>query len=263
MSFVLAACAEMVHRDLPIVERARLLHESGFAVEIWDWTTKDLPALAATGARFTSMTGYVDGSLTDPEGADALLASAERSVVASRVLGTPNLNLHGTGLDPDGLPVHPVETVTGAMWLAAVETLGRIADLGKREGVVFSLENLNTAVDHPGTPFARAADTAALVAAVDSPHLRMNLDLYHAQIGEGNLIDLVAQHHPPRRRGPGGRRPRPLRARHRRDPLPGRGRRPRRDRLRRCRRDGGLGVRRLGRGARGVPRSLHRRLTAP
>jgi hydroxypyruvate isomerase len=56
---------------------------------------------------------------------------------------------------------------------------------------VFTLENLNTAVDHPGTPFAKAADTLALVEAVDSPHLRMNLDLYHAQIGEGNLIQLV------------------------------------------------------------------------
>jgi hydroxypyruvate isomerase len=87
--------------------------------------------------------------------------------------------------------VHPVETVTGAMWLAAVDTLARVAELGRREDVVFCLENLNTAVDHPGTPFARAADTAALVAAVDSPHLRMNLDLYHAQIGEGNLIELV------------------------------------------------------------------------
>ena len=53
------------------------------------------------------------------------------------------------------------------------------------------LENLNTEVDHPGTPFARAADTLALVAAVGSPHLRMNLDLYHAQIGEGNLIELI------------------------------------------------------------------------
>ena len=53
---------------------------------------------------------------------------------------------------------------------------------------MFTLENLNTAVDHPGVPFARAADTLALVEAVDSPHLRLNLDLYHAQIGEGNLI---------------------------------------------------------------------------
>jgi hydroxypyruvate isomerase len=195
MGFTLAACAEMLFRDRPFVDRVRLIRDAGFAVEIWDWTTKDLDSLAATGATFTSMTGYVGGSLTDPDGTDALLASAERSVAASRVLGTPNLNLHGTGLDAHGLPVHPVETVTGKMWLAAVDTLRRVAELGKREGVVFCLENLNTAVDHPGTPFARAADTAALVSAVDSPHLRMNLDLYHAQIGEGNLTELVRTTH--------------------------------------------------------------------
>ena len=67
----------------------------------------------------------------------------------------------------------------------------RVAELGERAGRVFTLENLNTAVDHPGVPFARAADTLALVEAVDHPHLRLNLDLYHAQIGEGNLIELV------------------------------------------------------------------------
>jgi hydroxypyruvate isomerase len=195
MAFALAACAEMLYRDLPFLDRVRTIHEQGFAVEIWDWTAKDLPALAATGATFTSMTGYVTGSLTDPEGVDALLESAERAVAASRTLGTPSLNLHGTGLDGDGLPVHPVEAVTGSMWVAAAETLARVAELGRREDVVFCLENLNTAVDHPGTPFAQAADTAALVAAVDSPHLRMNLDLYHAQIGEGNLIELIRRTH--------------------------------------------------------------------
>jgi hydroxypyruvate isomerase len=77
------------------------------------------------------------------------------------------------------------------MWLTAARTLTRLADLGERAGRVFTLENLNTAVDHPGTPFARAADTIALVEAVGSPHLRLNLDLYHAQIGEGNLVELV------------------------------------------------------------------------
>ena len=189
--FTLAVSAEMVHLDLPFTERVSRLHEQGFAVEIWDWTKKDLPALAATGARFTSMTGYVEGDLIDPDGADNLLETAERSVHASRTLGTPSLNLHGTGLDGDGLPVVPVELVTGEMWLAARETLSRIAELGKQHDVVFTLENLNLAVDHPGTPFARAEDTLALVQSVDSPHLRMNLDLYHAQIGEGNLIELV------------------------------------------------------------------------
>ncbi len=191
MTFTLAVCAEMVHGDLPLVERVERLHAQGFAVEIWDWTKKDLSRLAATGAHFTSMTGYVEGDLIDPDGADALVHTAELSIEASRVLGKPNLNLHGTGLDGDGLPVQPVEAVTGEMWLAAQNTLGRIADLGKQHDVVFTLENLNVTVDHPGTPFARAEDTLALVRAVGSPHLRMNLDLYHAQIGEGNLIELV------------------------------------------------------------------------
>lgn len=191
--FTLAVCAEMVFTDRPIIERVRHIHERGFAVEIWDWTRHDLPALAATGAHFTSMTGYVEGNLTDDDGIEALLRTAADSIKASRVLGSPNLNLHGTGLGEGGLPVRPVASVTTAMWDRAIHTLSRIAALGESEGVVFCIENLNTAVDHPGVPFALAAETKALVSAVDSPHLKMNLDLYHAQIGEGNLCELVTE----------------------------------------------------------------------
>jgi hydroxypyruvate isomerase len=190
VSFTLTVCAEMVFTDLPLVERVRRIDALGFGVEIWDWTTKDVDALVATGASFSSMTGYVRGTLTDPEGADALLATAADSIPVAKRLGIPRLNLHGTGLGEGGLPVQPVTEVTGPMWVAAVDTLRRVAALGEEHDVVFCLENLNTAVDHPGVPFARAADTLALVEAVDSPHLKMMLDLYHAQIGEGNLIEL-------------------------------------------------------------------------
>ena len=191
MAFTLAVCSEMVYLDEPHLDRVRRIHDAGFAVEIWDWTAKDAAALAATGARFTSMTGYVSGDLTTPEGTAALLSSAEESIGFARAIGSPALNLHGTGLGEGGLPVVPVEVVTGELWLTALRTLERVAQLGERHGMTFVLENLNTEVDHPGTPFARAADTLALVRAVGSPHLRMNLDLYHAQIGEGNLIELV------------------------------------------------------------------------
>lgn len=193
MSFTLAVCSEMVYLDQPHLERVRRIHEAGLAVEIWDWTEKNADALAATGATFTSMTGYITGDLITADGADDLVRTAEKSIGFAQRIGGPALNLHGTGLGPGGLPVRPTEVVTGDMWLAALRTLERIAELGERHGVRFVLENLNTAVDHPGTPFARAADTLALVRAVDSPHLRMNLDLYHAQIGEGNIIDLVSK----------------------------------------------------------------------
>ena len=190
-TFRLAVSAEMVFVDLPFVERVRRIADAGFEVEIWDWTRRDVPALVRTGVTFSSLTGYVGGTLADPDGAAELLRTAERSLEVAEQLDCPRLNVHGTGLDPQGLPVVPAAVTTPAMWLHAVRTLARLAELGERAGRVFTLENLNTAVDHPGTPFAKAADTLALVEAVDSPHLRMNLDLYHAQIGEGNLVQLV------------------------------------------------------------------------
>ncbi len=189
--FTLAVCAEMVFTALPVEERVRRIDELDFQVEIWDWTRHDVDALVGTGATFSSMTGYVRGDLTTEDGSAELLATAEQSIPVAARLGIPRLNLHGTGLDGRGLPLRPVEVVTGEMWLAAEATLRRVAALGEREGVTFVIENLNTAVDHPGTPFARAADTLALVEAVDSPHLRMMLDLYHAQLCEGNLIELL------------------------------------------------------------------------
>lgn len=194
--YQLSVCAEMVFLDLPFVERVKRIHELGFGVEIWGWANKDIDALVATGARFTSMTGYLNGNLTDDDEIQQLLQSAEASLAVAERLNCPVLNLHGTGLDDKGLPVKPVEVVTGAMWLKAVETLRQVALMGERAGRVFTLENLNLPVDHPGTPFALAADTLALIEAVNSPALKMNLDLYHAQIGEGNLIELI------RRSGP-------------------------------------------------------------
>jgi hydroxypyruvate isomerase len=189
-AFPLAVCAEMVFLDLPFEERVRRIDELGFAVEIWSWQDKNLAALADSGATFSSMTGYVHGNLVEPDAAKTLLETAEQTLEAAAVLACPRLVVHPAEL-VDGKAARPIFRVSGEMWLTAMRTLERLADLGEREGVTFCLENLNTELDHPGVPLARARDTLALVEAVDSPHLRMMLDLYHAQIGEGNLVALV------------------------------------------------------------------------
>lgn len=186
----------MLFRDEPFIERVRLIHARGLGVEIWDWTTKNLDELAATGANFTSMTGYIEGDLLEEDGIARFLDTAERSIVASRVIGADRLNVHGTGLDSSGRAIRPRESVTSAERRTATDTLARLADLGARYDAVFMLENLNLLVDHPGTPFGRAEDTIDLVSSIDNPHLQLNLDLYHAQIGEGNLVELVRQAFP-------------------------------------------------------------------
>ena len=188
--FKLAACVEMLWQDQPMEWRVKRLTELGFGVGLWNWPDHDLDMLEKSGANFTIMNGYLRGRLSDDEGAEELLKTAYETAQVGKRLGVDRLNLHGTGLGDGGLPVTPCEVVTGEMWLKARDTLNRIAEMGEKEGVTFTLENLNLPVDHPGVPFGRAEDTIALVSSVNHPHLRLNLDLYHAQIGEGNLIEL-------------------------------------------------------------------------
>jgi len=185
--FELAACAEMLWTDKPISWRAARLAELGFGVGLWNWPEHDIDALCKTGAHFTIMNGYLEGRLADDEGADQLLASAKQTIEIGKKLNVDRLNLHGTGLGDGGIPVVRTEQVTGAMWLKAQDTLHRICDLAEQEQMVFTLENLNLR-DHPGCPFNATADVLGLVASVNRPQLRINLDLYHTQIGEGDLV---------------------------------------------------------------------------
>lgn len=186
MAFQLAACAEMLWPDQPIHWRAARLHEMGFGVGLWNWPEWDLDALEKSGATFTIMNGYLEGRLTDDDGADRLLRSARETVQVAKRLGVQRLNLHGTGLGDGGIPIPRLGAFAPGMEQRARDTLHRACDMAEQEGVVFTLENLNP-LDHPGCPFGSTAAVLALVSAVNRPQLRMNLDLYHTQVGEGDL----------------------------------------------------------------------------
>ena len=168
MTFTLAVCSEMVYLDEPHLDRVSASTTPA---------SRSRLGLDGQGRRGPGRNGravHVDDRLRErrpdqPRRATALLASAAESIEFARRIGAPALNLHGTGLGEGGLPVRPVEIVTGEMWLGALRTLERVAELGEQHEMTFVLENLNTEVDHPGTPFARAADTLALVAAVGVP----------------------------------------------------------------------------------------------
>ena len=190
----LAASAEMLFLELPFVERVKHIHERGFEVEIWNWTKQDLNVLASTGATFSNMTGYIEGDLLEEDGIERLLSTAKLALEASKIVDVPRLNMHGTGLDANGQSIRKRQVVTGAEWLTARDTLAKLAELGELYGKEFTLENLNLRVDHPGTPFARSEDVITLIESVNSPGLTLNLDLYHAQVDEGNLGERRAHH---------------------------------------------------------------------
>lgn len=134
--FELAVCSEMVFTDLPIIGRARRIDDMGFAVQIWSWRDKDLQALAGTGARFSSMTGYPHGDLIDQQTADEVVRTAELSIKAAETLGVPRLNLHTAEL-VGGKAARPRYRATGEMWTTALRALERIGELGAAAGVTF------------------------------------------------------------------------------------------------------------------------------
>lgn len=150
----------------------------------------DLAALKATGAVFSSMTGYSAGSVVDPDSCDDVVRTAAGLIPTALELGIVRMVVHSAEL-VDGQDARPVFRATGQMWVTGARTLERLGELGARHGVTFCLENLNTILDHPGIPLARAKDTRTLVEAAGHPNVKMMLDLYHAQMGEGNLVELV------------------------------------------------------------------------
>jgi hydroxypyruvate isomerase len=186
----LAVNAEMVFLDLPFYERIIRLKELGFRVGLWGLDGHDVERLASAGSIYSMIDGFGFGNLAFRDAADAMVSSIEKLIPVAKAIGSPLMNLHGGKLTKAGPAVEPVGEATGDMWMTARHTLCRIAELGDKHDINFTVENLNP-LDHPGVPFNRASDILALVKSVGSPRLRMNLDLYHAQKDGGNLIALL------------------------------------------------------------------------
>jgi hydroxypyruvate isomerase len=134
--------------------------------------------------------GFGRGNLVFPEAADALVASIEELIPRAKAIGRPIMNLHGAKLSSAGPAAEPVYGITEANLIIARSTLCRVAELGERHDMYFTIENLNP-LDHPGVPINRARDILSLIKSVDSPRVKINLDLYHAQKDGGNLISLL------------------------------------------------------------------------
>jgi hydroxypyruvate isomerase len=192
--FKLAVCADTVFLDLPFDERVRRISDAGFQVEFWTWQhhLQELEALAGEpGIDFNAFTGYLKGAIVDPEGADAFLDGCRRTLPIAEMLDCKTLVLSTGELGPNGEVIHSIPSHAGRRWISAYRTLTRIAELGEEHGVTYVLEHLNTKVDHPGFLLPHVEDSAELVAAVGSPNLRLMFDVYHAQVQEGNVLQLI------------------------------------------------------------------------
>jgi len=187
----LAVNAEMSFPQLDFYDRVRVITELGFRVGLWGIDHLDIGKLAKTNAVFSMCDGFGRGNLVETEASKALLTSVEELIPLVLELGRPIMNIHGAKLRSDGPAVHAVNALGPDGIHNARDTLRRLADLGEKYDINFTIENLNPH-DHPGVPLNRALDLLPLIQGVGSERVLLNLDLYHAQKDGGNLAALLA-----------------------------------------------------------------------
>ena len=171
--------------SLPFLDRLRAAADLGFpAIELWPWRGRDVDAIARAcdelGLAVAQFTAWgFSPPLNDPAHLAAFLAEIEASCAAARALGARCMTVVA-GDDRAG--------ATRAEMHAAVRAaLERAAPIAADAEVTLILEPMNVRVDHPGHCLYGSPDAVAICRAVAHPRVKINWDLYHMQISEGDL----------------------------------------------------------------------------
>ena len=180
-----AVNVEMWWSRLPFLDRVRAAAALGFpAIEFWPWESKDVAAIAdLTGelglevAQFTAW-GFTPG-MNDPANHDHFIETIEASCQAAKTLRCKKMTVVG-GNDQPGMTQEEMHE-------NIIVALRRAAPIAERHDVMLILEPMNIRVDHKGHCLYGGEAPVRICREVDSSHVKLNWDLYHMQITEGDL----------------------------------------------------------------------------
>jgi len=180
-----AVNVEMWWRRLPFLERLQQAAALGFpAVEMWPWRGKDIDAVADQArrlgleiAQFTAW-GFSPG-LNDPKNHSRFVDEVGASCEIAKKLEVKRMTVVG-GDDQPGM-------AQAEMHQNIIDGLKLGAPVAESHGVTLILEPMNIRVDHKGHCLYGSTPAIHICRAVGSPSVRINWDLYHMHITEGDL----------------------------------------------------------------------------
>lgn len=180
-----AVNCEMWWTRLPFLDRIRKTAELGFpAIEFWPLAGKDIEGIANLTqelgleiAQFTAW-GFKPG-MNEPKNHPAVVQAIKEACVAAKKLKCKM----ATVVAGDDVPGMTQEE----MHRNVVTALKMVAPIAEDNDLTLILEPMNIRVDHKGHCLYGSAPAIRICNEVDSPHVKINWDLYHMQISEGDL----------------------------------------------------------------------------
>ena len=192
-----AANLTMLFNEQPFLDRFEAAAEAGFAgVEYlfpYDFDKQELAGqLKRWGLKqvlHNLPAGHWDagerGIAILPDRVGEFRSGVYRAIDYATALGCDKVNCL-VGIAPEGIEAGRLhETLVGNLRFAAHELEGA--------GITLLIEPINTR-DIPGFFLTRTAEALALIEAVGSPNLKIQYDIYHMQIMEGDLARTIEAH---------------------------------------------------------------------
>lgn len=180
-----AANVEMWWRTLPFLDRIQAAADVGFThIEFWPYENKDIEAIARICnernikvAQFTAW-GFVPG-LNNPKNHEKFVEKIKESCKIAQQLQCTMMTVVG-GNDQPGMSQKE-------MHQNIIDALKQVKPIVEEAGIMLILEPMNIRVDHKGHCLYGSEDAVRICREVDSPMIKINWDLYHMQISEGDL----------------------------------------------------------------------------
>ncbi len=187
--FRYAVNISMIGEPLPLADRIRAVADAGFpGVEFWfphQFSMDELASLVTGHGLEVALfdlepsASHPYGHVADPHAGAEFSVRLDDALRLAERLGCRTVNVLQGGRLP--------EIDLGVQMRVAIDRLGEAAPRAANAGVTLCLEAINS-IDRPGSFCDRSAVGLAIVAAVGSPHVRFQYDIYHLQLMEGNLI---------------------------------------------------------------------------
>ena len=185
----------MMFNEVEFLDRFERAAKAGFkAVEYmfpYEWPKEQLAGALASHALEQVLFNLPAGDWAAGERGIACIPGrqgefrdgVESAIDYAKALGCPTLNCL-VGLTPEGIDSDKVRQTL-------VNNLRFAADALEEKGIRFVVEMLNhNAV--PGFYLVRTQEALRLLGAINHSNLRLQYDIYHMQIMEGNLIDTLS-----------------------------------------------------------------------